>query len=50
MAKRTSSDGKEYEKLAESIFKKIFSHSDSAVVERDIKLESEFGDRQFDKV
>ncbi len=50
MAKRTSSDGKEYEKLAESIFKKIFSHSESAVVERDIKLESEFGDRQFDVV
>ncbi|GAA3933801.1 restriction endonuclease [Litoribacillus peritrichatus] len=50
MAKRKSSDGKEYEKLAEDIFKKIFSNNVSAVIDRDVKLESEFGERQFDVV
>ncbi len=50
MAKRTSSDGKEYERLAESIFNKIYANTKGAKIERDVNLDSKYGKRQFDVV
>ena len=50
MAKRASSDGKEYEKLAESIFKKIHAYDEGAKIERKVILDSRYGKREFDVV